>query len=172
MYHGTRARHVDAILEHGLKVGGVEHGIRRPHSDGYTDDLYGIRPVFLSLVTTFDDSYEWEDFEADEPEMPVLLEVDVRTLRVLPDVEHLRIPLYAWVEGEGISWPDLRSAIGLRRDPSRTPKTLAPYLNEDGFIPWHVLMNEAAEVAITLTRTVAVLSDIAPSLIALHDRAG
>jgi hypothetical protein len=165
LYHGTRRRYVEAILRDGLRTGGIAHGILPPQRPGPADEFYGRRPVFLALGPSVPrDSYEWEDWDGDEPpETPVMLEVDGRGLLLLPDLEHLRWPGGACLDYDGIYWYDpyeTMPKLPPDRVPGRTPPELRPFQDDTGFIPWSVLMTDAAKAAIELTGTAAVLSDI------------
>ena len=91
LFHATREQHVEAILEKGLRTGAPADGIlSAPAGEDHNDEFYGIRPVYLLLEPAISSTYQWERWPVEEDEddhdEPVLLEVDARGLRLLPDL--------------------------------------------------------------------------------------
>jgi hypothetical protein len=166
MYHATRERHVETILRDGLRTDPEANGILNPYPTErrhhWVDAFYGMRPVFLLTGPTVHETYYWEHGEDGKRETPIVLEVDVTGLRLLPDICTFENPVYVPLVPEGIGW----SIEDLQRDEclKPLPELLRPY-SQDGIVPYSVLMTDAAAAAIAATGTVAVLENIPPSRI-------
>jgi hypothetical protein len=161
MYHATREAHVASILEHGLLTGGAAHGVLGLGED-FNDQFYGVRPIYLLTEPSISDTFTWHRRDADHPDEPVLLQVNARGLRLLPDLEMFVNPHFVWVKEDGIGWWPLGHEF-TRLDPSRVPLSFAPFADESGLIPYPMLMSSATRVAVEFTRTAAVLENIPAS---------
>jgi hypothetical protein len=123
--------------------------------------VYGLRPIFLFVKPALPTTYRWLD-SAGEARTPVWLRVDVRGIRLMADLWQLREATHASPCADGLWW-NLPSAFGAP-DPAAAPELLVPYLTE-GVATFPALFNEAAEAAITVSGSAAVLEPIGPDRI-------
>jgi hypothetical protein len=110
MYHATQASNVPSILESGLRTGGASQGILTRLDSRYrhhwSDDFYGMRPIYLLLEPVIPRMYGWPDSENGGDEEPVILEVDTSDVRLLPDLPTFEIPYFAFAGPRGVHWYD------------------------------------------------------------------
>lgn len=151
-FHGTRRRHVESILQEGLSLGGSRQGVTRTSSGmtAWPDKSYGVRPVFVFLRPSHP-GYEWWNPGADDDD-PVWLEVDLRGLTLYADLWELRDRTDAGVSERGLWW-----GPGTQPMVDATPEALRPYLDENHFLTFEDLLDRAAEAAIQLSQSAAIL---------------
>ena len=142
MYHLAPAHLRERILQEGLRCG---------MSGGFTvdaiwaDEVYGCRPVFLSLEPgrSADTRYELAGRD--------VWQVDTAGLELVADLPGLYDSGASVEPGEGMWFHE-----------GYTPDALAPFEDDDGLIGFDDLTDACAAAAIAVTLTAACLSDIAP----------
>jgi hypothetical protein len=168
MYHATRAAHVQAILREGLRLGTPARGFLSSSPEQarhWSDEFYGRRPLYLLAKPRLPAGFGLEtlDLDAEDPyEPPVMLAVDARGLRLLPDLPTLEYPYKATAFPDGLGW---RNSRPMAREPDRNavPAEFAPYADHRGIVRYPILVAAAALTALTATSTAAVLEDVGPT---------
>jgi hypothetical protein len=172
MYHATQASNVPSILDSGLQTGGASQGILTRLDSRYrhhwSDDFYGMRPIYLLLEPVIPRMYGWPDSENGGDEEPVILEVDTSDVRLLPDLPTFEIPYFAFAGPRGVHWYDRKRGMVERPDPSAVPPAFVPFADDVGVVPYEILATVAARIAIDFTKTAATLAQIPPSQISLR----
>ena len=153
-YHSTPPWQADVIEANGLKTN--SKGIGFTVAGNWADEIYGMRPIYLSAEPGKGGGREYEG---------ATLEVDVTGLELYPDLPTL-VDYGANLEEDG---------SGMWWDYDEVPSEMqvsyangAPILDPDGYIEYDMLLwpgDAAAKAAINLTDTVAVLQDIPPDRI-------
>jgi len=143
MYHATDPANVNSIQQSGLEV-----GRESAHTMGgaWADEYYGTRPVYVSVQKG---KYEGTPFE-----------IDTAGLAVVADLPSL-VDTGAYQEEEGMYW-----------DEGSEPQQMLDIVDEDGMVYFDELLSPgsaAAQAAISVTGTAAVLEDIPPELIQLSE---
>jgi hypothetical protein len=164
----TRPDYVPSILATGLRTDAVEWGILDRWGEElekhWSDDFYGRRPVYLLMEPQIPANYNWHRERGEGYETPVLLSVDARGLRLLPDLVTFQNPHYVLVQEDGICWWDEWGDTDC--DADSLPREFAPFAERNGKVLYSRLMTDAARTAIAFTKTAAVLADVPASRIA------
>jgi hypothetical protein len=163
-FHATRRRHVAHILSDGLVIGGLNRGAMSPVEDtdyNWPNRAYGCHPAFIFLCPTHGDNYSWDNDDGTTDE-PVWLNVDLEGLTLYPDLMDLREATHAAAGKSGFWWG--------HSEPGRdaAPEPLRTYLDTRHVLTYEVLFDAAAETAITLSRSGAVLESIPPNRISVY----
>lgn len=162
-FHATRESHVESILSIGLAIGGELEGVMKT-SFGMTpwsDEVYGLRPVFVFLDQAHRSNYSWDIPGDEEPEKPRWLEVNLEGLTLSPDLWELHEVTESWVCPDGFWWGDWGP------DPTEAPEGLRPFLETDGVITFEKLLDAAAIQGIELSRSAAIFTSVEPDRISL-----
>ena len=148
MYHSTSPDSVEEVLANGLEAGGGRSVYTDIHAD-WADDIYGTRPVFLSVEKG---KYKGVPLEVDVSGLPLV--ADLASVADLGDTQ----PRMDFEMGDGyvLVWDD-----GVGREELSS-------ISSDGAVvigPMLKPRSEAAMVAIKATGTAAVLEEIPPERI-------
>lgn len=123
LYHATRPEHVPSIRQRGLLPGGVAQGwLRDPEFCAFVERAFGCHPIFLSCdPNDWTNRDDWRSRGLSNGQ-PALLQVDVRGLRLVPDIASL------YSGGGGFRHPDDDAPTGLawRQAESAVPDELLP----------------------------------------------
>ena len=134
MWHSTAPENVEAILSQGLQTGRES---ANTIAGAWADEFYGTRPIYLSVQKG---KYEGQP-----------LAVNVSGLGLVADLPTL-VDTGAYQEEEGMYW-----------DEGSEPAQMMDIVDEDGMVYFDELLSpgsDAAQAAIDLTGTAAVVQDI------------
>jgi hypothetical protein len=119
---------------------------------------YGVHPVFVFLQPSHP-GYEWWN-PGGYAEKPVWLEVDLRGLTLYADFWELRDSTVAAVSERGLWW-----GPGTQPTADAVPEALQSYLDENAVLPFEDLLDRAAQAAIDLSQSAAILDPVSPDRI-------
>ena len=139
MYHSTDPKNVGSIQQDGLLVGRES---AQTLGGAWADEFYGTRPIYLSIE---------KGKYAGTP-----LAVETSGLALVADLPSL-VDTGAYQEEEGMYW-----------DEGSEPAQMIDIVDEDGMVYFDELLSPgsaAAEAAIEITGTAAVLENIPPNRI-------
>jgi len=148
MYHSTSPDNVEKVLTSGLQVGAGKTVHTGQHAQ-WADDIYGTRPVFLSVEKG---KYEGVPLEVDVSGLALVADLaSVADLGMMPPSMD-----FSFREGQFLQWDD-----------GEGPPELSA-ISKDGAVAIDPMLkpgSEAAMVAIKATGTAAVLEEIPPEKI-------